>query len=118
MSHHHRIDYIEISVSDLKRARTFYEAAFGWSFQEYGPAYAGIQGEGREVGGLCVVEELSAQPSSAPLVILYSDELEGSVRAVRDAGGTITQPIYAFPGGRRFHFADTEGNQLAVWSKP
>ena len=49
-------------------------------------------------------------------MILYSEDLEGSVEAVTAAGGTIAEPIYPFPGGRRFHFADPAGNELAVWS--
>jgi hypothetical protein len=37
---------------------------------------------------------------------------------VEAAGGEILQPIYAFPGGRRFHFAEPSGNEFAVWSDP
>ena len=33
------------------------------------------------------------------------------------AGGKITKPIYEFPGGRRFHFTDPDGYELAVWSE-
>ena len=110
---HHAIDYIEIAVTDLEAAKAFYGSAFGWSFVDYGPDYAGIQVGGREVGGLRPDPEVRA---GGPLVILYSEDLEGSVEAVTAAGGTIAEPIYAFPGGRRFHFADPAGNELAVWS--
>ena len=110
---HHAIDYIEIAVTDIDAAKAFYGAAFGWSFVDYGPDYAGIQVDGKEVGGLRSDSEVRA---GGPLVILYSEDLEGSVEAVTAAGGTIAEPIYAFPGGRRFHFADPAGNELAVWS--
>jgi predicted enzyme related to lactoylglutathione lyase len=110
---HHAIDYIEIAVTDIDAAKAFYGAAFGWSFADYGPDYAGIQVGGKEVGGLRPESEVRA---GGPLVILYSEDLEGSVQAVTAAGGTIAEPIYAFPGGRRFHFADPAGNELAVWS--
>lgn len=109
---HHAIDYIEIAVTDIEAAKAFY-AAFGWSLRDYGPDYAGIQSGGREVGGLRRDAEVRG---GGPLVILYSEDLEGSLAAVTAAGGTILKPIYAFPGGRRFHFADPAGNELAVWS--
>jgi len=110
---HHAIDYVEIPVTDIDAAKSFYAAAFGWSLVDYGPDYAGIQGDGREIGGLRRDSEVG---TGGPLVILYSDDLESSVEAVRAAGGTIVAPIYSFPGGRRFHFADPAGNELAVWS--
>ncbi len=110
---HHAIDYIEIAVTDLDAAKAFYTSAFGWSLVDYGPDYAGIQGDGKEVGGLRREPEAR---TGGPLVILYSEDLERSLQAVTAAGGTILAPIYAFPGGRRFHFADPAGNELAVWS--
>jgi predicted enzyme related to lactoylglutathione lyase len=110
---HHAIDYIEIAVTDMDAAKAFYASAFGWSLVDYGPDYAGIQVDAKEVGGLRRDSEVRV---GGPLVILYSEDLEGSVEAVTAAGGTILKPIYAFPGGRRFHFADPAGNELAVWS--
>ena len=110
---HHAIDYIEIAVTDIDAAKAFYGSAFGWSLVDYGPDYAGIQVDGKEVGGLRRDPEVRA---GGPLVILYSEDLEGSEAAVTAAGGTILKPIYPFPGGRRFHFADPAGNELAVWS--
>jgi uncharacterized protein len=111
---HHAIDYVEIAVTDIDAAKAFYGSAFGWSLVDYGPDYAGIQGAGKEVGGLRRDSEVRA---GGPLVILYSEDLEASAEAVTAAGGTIVEPIYAFPGGRRFHFADPSGNELAVWSE-
>lgn len=113
MHSHHSIDYVEFTVRDLPAAKRFYTAAFGWKFNDYGPAYAGIQAADREVGGLRQSDEVR---TTGPLVILYSDDLDASVEAVMGAGGRILQEPYAFPGGRRFHFADPSGNELAVWS--
>ncbi|MCB0907464.1 MAG: VOC family protein [Nocardioidaceae bacterium] len=116
MAHtHHALDYVEINVSDLATARSFYGSAFGWAFNDYGPTYAGIRspdGEG-EVGGLN-----ATQPPGpgGPLVLLFSDDLDATVEAVTAAGGTIASGPYEFPGGRRFHFADPSGNVLGVWS--
>ena len=113
---HHTIDYIELAVSDLSAAKSFYEAAFGWAFNDYGPEYAGIRaadGEG-EVGGL----NATATPRpGGPLVLLYSGDLDATVTAVEQAGGTLTEGPYEFPGGRRFHFTDPSGNELGVWTK-
>lgn len=116
MSRHHRIDYIEISATDLGAAKTFYAAAFGWEFTDYGPGYSGIQGDEREQGGLCALEEGKSIQSQGPLVILFSSALDDTLTAVEGAGGTITTPPFDFPGGRRFHFRDPSGNELAVWT--
>lgn len=115
MSTHHAIDYIEFTVHELHAAKRFYAAAFGWSFTDYGPGYAGIrrlEGEG-EVGGLRVGDPRRG----GALVVLYSTDLEASLAAVEAAGGAIVKAIFSFPGGRRFHFHDPSGNELAVWSK-
>ncbi len=109
---HHAIDYIEFSVSDMPEAKRFYGAAFGWTFTDYGPTYAGIVGEEREMGGLTTQTEVCP---GGPLVILYSSDLNLSLSQVRAAGGTITKEPFTFPGGRRFHFSDPSGNMLAVW---
>lgn len=113
---HHGFDYIEFGVVDLPATRAFYEAAFGWVFTEYGPHYAGIRaidGDG-EVGGLTTTR---APGGNGLLVLLYSDDLNGSVTAVEHAGGTVTSGPYGFPGGRRFTFTDPSGNELGVWSE-
>ncbi len=113
---HHAIDYIEFTVTNMEEAKRFYESAFQWKFNDYGSEYAGIQkknGEG-ESGGMVLTQEVSV---GGPLVILYSDDLEKTLALVRDAGGAITKDPIAFPGGRRFHFRDPSGNELAVWSE-
>ncbi len=111
---HHQIDYIELAVTDMAESKRFYETAFGWQFNDYGPTYAGIRKQGGgEVGGLRLDPEVS---TGGPLVILYSKDLEASVASVRAAGGKITKEPFEFPGGRRFHFQDPSSNELAVWS--
>lgn len=111
---HHEIDYIEFEVADMAAAQRFYNTAFGWTFADYGPGYAGIRKSGGgEAGGLRLG---SGAAPGGPLVILYSRDLEASLAAVRDAGGEITREPFSFPGGRRFHFKDPAGNELAVWS--
>jgi uncharacterized protein len=121
MSHpenHHHINYVEFAAADIPRAKQFYSAVFGWSFQDYGPDYvsfdpasAGVAGGFRKSGP----EE--ARGDSAPLIVLYSTNLEATEAAIVAAGGSIVVPTFAFPGGRRFHFSDGVGNLLAVWSE-
>ena len=110
---HHAIDYIEIYVTDMDRAKEFYHAAFDWEFNAYGAEYAGIKRRSGESGGLCLVE--SVTPGGC-LVILYSNDLLHTQNRVIAAGGTISKDIFSFPGGRRFHFRDPFANELAVWS--
>ena len=107
-----KIDYVELPGRDLAATKGFYSAAFGWVFTDYGPAYAAMN-EGLDGG----FNADAADQASAPLVILYAHDLEAMEARVRAAGGTIMRPIYSFPGGRRFHFRDPSGNELAVWSE-
>jgi uncharacterized protein len=111
---HHCIDYIEFVVTDMAESKRFYETAFGWKFNDYGPDYAGIRGRGREIGGFRLDTMVSA---GGPLVILYSNHLDMTVTEVRAAGGRIVKEPFDFPGGQRFHFLDPSGNELAVWSE-
>lgn len=108
-----KIDYVEFNVTDIARSRAFYGEAFGWCFTDYGPDYCEF-GDGRLTGGFTTLGPVRA---GGPLVILYADDLEGAVARVEAAGGTILQQPYGFPGGRRFHFADPDGYELAVWTK-
>jgi uncharacterized protein len=112
--HDRRIDYIEFPVPDVAVARRFYQTVFGWSFTDYGPDYSSFE-DGRLTGGFRGGEE--ARPGGA-LVVIYASDLERVLAAVGAAGGTITQPTFDFPGGRRFHFRDPSGHELAVWSDP
>ena len=83
------INYVELPGADFAALERFYAAAFGWTFQDYGPGYAGIRhADGVEVGGLSEAPEVTA---GGPLVVLYSTDLEATVRAVRDAGGEIAR---------------------------
>ena len=111
---HHGIDYIEFPVTDMAASKRFYQSAFGWSFNDYGPGYAGIRAGDGEAGGLRLDAEVRP---GGPLVILYSDDLGATLSRVRAAGGQITKEPFDFPGGRRFHFTDPSGHELAVWSE-
>lgn len=112
---HHGIDYVELSVTDMSEAKGFYSKAFEWTFNDYGPDYAGIKKSGGgEVGGLCRADSVQA---GGPLIILYSDDLENTLEQVKAAGGRIAKEPFSFPGGRRFQFLDPSGNELAVWTE-
>jgi predicted enzyme related to lactoylglutathione lyase len=108
-----RIDYVEIPVTDLEKTREFFQALFGWEFTEYGPDYFSFN-DGRLEGGIRRADE----PSSANgvLVVFYSEDLERDLERVKELGATISQEIFAFPGGRRFHFVDPVGTEFAIWS--
>ena len=112
---HHSINYIELPVADLAATKAFYGGAFGWEFQDWAPTYASFSGAGVD-GGFEVDPDDRRPSADGALVILYSDDLATSERAVVEHGGTISRPAFDFPGGRRFHFHDPSGNELAVWS--
>lgn len=111
MTNNH-IDYIELTAPDLEAVKTFYSRCFGWRFTDYGPDYTAFENSG-VAGGF----RRAGQPAPhGVLVVLYHDDLEAIQGGVETAGGRIVAPIFTFPGGRRFHFEDPAGNQLAVWS--
>jgi predicted enzyme related to lactoylglutathione lyase len=107
-----QIDNIEFNVADIARAKEFYGRAFGWTFTDYGPAYCEFT-DGRLTGGLTTTGPVKP---GGPLVILYSEDLAESRKRIEEAGGIIVRPSFEFPGGRRFHFQDLDGYELAVWS--
>jgi predicted enzyme related to lactoylglutathione lyase len=111
-AHDRRIDYVELSVTDVEEAKRFYGDVFGWEFTDYGPDYCEFR-DGRLTGGFSKEPEVKR---GGPLVIMYATDLEAVEAAVKAAGGAVVRPIFSFPGGRRFHFTDPSGNELAVWS--
>ncbi len=113
MSTHNHIDYIELPAMDLTAMKTFYGAAFGWTFVDYGSDYVSFSGAGLEGG---FNPTIAKPPRGGAIIILYSDDLDTSEQAVRDAGGEILERI-SFPGGSRFGFVDPSGNELAIWTK-
>ena len=110
-----KIDYVEFPAADFEAVQAFYEAAFGWTFADYGPEYRAFN-DGKIDGGFRRAEEKSTPANGAALVILYAKDLETTRDKVAASGGAIVADIYSFPGGRRFHFSDPHGNELAVWS--
>ena len=108
-----RIDYVELpSATAHELTRAFYSKAFGWSFSDFGPDYSATTTGDVDVG-------LHGDPEealSAPLPVVRVDDVEGAFDAVSKAGGVIAKPIFSFPGGRRFHFIDPSGSELAVWT--
>ena len=113
--HDRRVDYLEFGAADsaaVAAARRFYEQAFGWAFTDYGPDYTSFV-DGRLAGGFTADR---APTRGGALAVLFALDLADAERRVRDAGGAVVTPAYEFPGGRRFHFTDPAGNELAVWS--
>jgi len=110
--HDRRVDYIEFGATDVGRTREFYEKVFGWRFQDYGPDYTSFQ-DGRLSGGF--TKDAPVRPAN-PLVVVYALQLEAIEAKMKQVGGKIVRKTYPFPGGRRFHFSDPSGNELAVWT--
>jgi uncharacterized protein len=113
---HNRIDYLELgakNAGDYASTRAFFEKAFGWTYQDYGPDYCDTKSSGIGSG-------INGDPDHRtlqPLPVIYVEDLEAAQARVTEAGGIVTRGIFSFPGGRRFHFADPSGNELGVWSE-
>lgn len=116
MTQHHKINYVEFPSCDLDATRSFFENCFDWSFVDFGPEYTSFSGQGID-GGFFKSGLRASTDNGSALVVLYSDKLEDTLARVENAGGRILKPIFSFPGGRRFHFAEPAGNEFAVWGE-
>jgi predicted enzyme related to lactoylglutathione lyase len=105
-----RLNYVELPVGEIGAAKAFYERAFGWSLTAFGPTYAATTTGDTDVG----LQADAPEATKAPLPVIDVDDIEAALAAVERAGGRIVRPIFAFPGGRRFHFLDPAGNELAA----
>jgi len=111
--HDRQVDYIEFPATDIGAIKQFYGTVLDWKFTDYGPDYTSFE-DGRLSGGFTTTAQVA---SPGPLVVIYASNLDDVRKRVFSAGGTVTQEPYEFPGGRRFHFRDPSGNELAVWSE-
>lgn len=108
-----RLNYIELPAADVGKTKAFYETAFGWTLESFGPTYAGTTSGDVDLG----IQGDRSEAPGAPLPAIGVDDLDATLRAVTAAGGRVTKPVFSFPGGRRFHCADPAGNEIAVWQR-
>lgn len=116
MNIHNKINYIEIPAKNVESAKKFFGSVFGWSFVDYGPDYCSFGDQGVD-GGFFKSELTVSTQNGSPLIVLYSSNLEVTQSKIEISGGSIIKPIFSFPGGRRFHFSDPNGNEYAAWSE-
>jgi predicted enzyme related to lactoylglutathione lyase len=105
-----RINYVELPAANIAAAKDFYAGVFGWALTDFGPTYAATVTGDVDLG----LQGDVAEATKNPLPVIDVEDLEVALAAVTKAGGRIVKPIFAFPGGRRFHFLDPNGNELAV----
>ncbi len=115
MSEDEKINYVELPAKDISVAKKFFSAVFNWTFVDYGPEYSAFSGAGLD-GGFFTSELVSSSNNGSGLIVFYSNSLEETEKKIEAEGGNIITPVFSFPGGRRFHFADPNGNEYAVWS--
>ncbi|RVU85807.1 VOC family protein [Leucothrix sargassi] len=116
MNQHGKVNYIEFTARDMEATKAFFAAVFEWEYEDYGPEYTAFSNAGID-GGFYKSDLVSNADNGSMLVVFYSDALEATQAKVEQAGGEIVKPIFSFPGGRRFHFADPSGNEFAVWGE-
>jgi predicted enzyme related to lactoylglutathione lyase len=115
MNVHEKINYVEFPARDIEATKAFFTTALGWTFEDFGPDYTAFSDEGLD-GGFYKSDLSASTEKGSALIVFYSAELEGTREKIEIAGGVIKKDIFSFPGGRRFHFSDPSGNELAVWS--
>jgi len=106
-----KLNYVEMPVADIARAGAFFRRAFGWNFTDYGPEYAAHEEAPCQLG----LNGSTEHGIAAILPVIETEDLEATHDLVIEAGGTITREIFAFPGGRRFHFREPGGLELGVY---
>ena len=114
---HNRIDYVELgakNAGDYAKTKAFFETAFGWTYQDYGPDYCDTQSSGVGSGINGDSDHRTLQPLPGDL---RRGSRSGAGRGRSRPAASCTRAIFSFPGGRRFHFADPSGNELGVWSE-
>lgn len=115
MPAHEKLNYVEFASRDLTATKAFLTQALGWAFVDFGPDYAAFAGEGLD-GGFYTSTEVASCAQGCALLVFYSANLERTLEKITSCGATLSKPIFSFPGGRRFHFVEPGGNELAVWS--
>src|SRR5438105_14056204 len=108
------IDYVEIPSRNLAATKKFFAALFGWSFHDYGPDYSAFD-DGRMAGGFFTSEKTAGVDSGGVLVVFYHPDLVKVLAEVKELGGELVREIFGFPGGRRSHFREPGGGELAIW---
>ncbi len=115
MLQHEKISYVEFPSKNIEATKSFFSQVFGWSFVDYGPDYCTFSDEGID-GGFFSSDISTSTENGSALIVFYSNHLEKTLKKIISAGGIIIKPVFSFPGGRRFHFSDPNGNEYAVWS--
>ncbi len=110
-----KINYVEFPARDLEATKAFFTKCFGWEFTDYGAEYTAFSSAGVD-GGFYLADLAASTESGSALIVLFSQNLEQTLRTVERSGAIVLKPIFKFPGGRRFHFSEPSGNELAVWS--
>jgi uncharacterized protein len=112
-----RLNYVELPVRDIAASKAFFERAFGWALTDFGPSYAATTADSDDTPATDIGLDGSDAPVTAPLTVIEVEHIAAALSQVEAAGGIVTRPIFSFPGGRRFHFREPSGNELAVWER-
>ena len=102
-------NYMEMKAADLPASKAFYEKAFGFSFTDYGPEYAAVEGGPVQIG------LATGENPPAPMPTFETDDLDAAYAQVKSTGAEIVAEIFAYPGGKRFECLDPSGNRLAIY---
>ncbi|MCG8668811.1 MAG: VOC family protein [Pseudomonadales bacterium] len=115
MHQHETINYLEFPAKDIAKTKAFFESTFGWTFTDFGPDYTAFENAGL-MGGFYRSDNTMSTDTGSALIVLYSNDLEATQTKIEQLGGRTVKAVFSFPGGRRFHFADPNNNEYAVWS--
>ena len=116
MNKHETFNYVEFPATDINATKQFFTVTFNWKFVDYGPDYTAFSNQGLD-GGFFKSELANKTENGGALLVFYSNDIMTTKQKVVSNNGVITQDVFEFPGGCRFHFVEPSGNEFAVWSE-
>lgn len=116
INEHEKLNYVEFPAKNIPATKKFFSAVFNWTFKDFGDDYSAFTDQGLN-GGFFKSPNASIAKTGGALLVFYSADIDDTLHNIEQAGGKIIKPIFTFPGGRRFHFAEPSGNEFAVWSE-
>ncbi len=108
--------YVELTAESLERAAAFYQAVFGWEFEEPPEEHTAtdvIYFEGAPEVGLRRRGPAVRDGGVRPAVDVES--IEATLASVQEAGGRVVEGPVDVGDGFTGFLEDTEGNIVGLW---
>jgi predicted enzyme related to lactoylglutathione lyase len=112
------VTWFEVHSADPDRAKAFYGAVFGWSFDDAMPGYSMIGlGDEAPIGG-GIAHSNGDYPNDAVFMVQVPD-VAAALAAATEHGGSVVAQQQSTPLGLTFGYAaNPDGSVFGVWCPP